>query len=480
MDCMDLWAIVPELILAATALLLVPLAAFARGRWLFLPPSIAAAGLAGALAASVPMLGWAPQAVFCDTYAVDGFGVVFKLLLLTGALLSLAMVVAHFRGTDKPPHAATALVFATLGAVLVASAIDLGLIVLFLQLLSMASYVLVALVRRDRAANEAVLKYFIYAAAALAIMAYGLTFLFGLTGSLDLRAIGAALGGADAVWVAVAFGLILVGYGFEVTMAPFHFWAPDVYSGATAPVTGFLSVVPKLAGFAALLRFLLTALPGGLAGWPTVIALLAALTMTWGNLAALRQRRLKRLLAYSSVAQAGYVLIAVAVAERVAGAGVAAAFYLAAYLFMNLGAFAVVGVLERHVGHDDVSAYRGLARRAPGLAAVLALSLLSLAGVPPLAGFFGKVLLLQVGLDGGLAWLVVVAVLNMVVALYYYLTPIVRMYFGEHGSQRAEPFRRRPLYSGVIVLSLLGILVGGVAPELLMRVVSNVAELLTF
>jgi NADH:ubiquinone oxidoreductase subunit 2 (subunit N) len=173
-------------------------------------------------------------------------------------------------------------------------------------------------------------------------------------------------------------------------------------------------------------------------------------------------------------------LVAVAVAERVAGAGVAAAFYLAAYLFMNLGAFAVVGVLERHVGHDDVSAYRGLARRAPGLAAVLALALLSLAGVPPLAGFFGKVLLLQVGLDGGLAWLVVVAVLNMVVALYYYLTPIVRMYFGEHGSQRAEPFRRRPLYRGVIVLSLLGILVGGVAPELLMRVVSNVAELLTF
>ena len=285
MDCMDLWAIVPEMILAGLALLLVPVAGFAKGRWQRLPVLVAALGLVASMTMSIVMLTWEAQPVFCNTYAVDGFATVFKLLIEGGALLSLLAITAHFHGTDKEGHAAVALLFSTLGGVLVSASLDLGLIVLYLQMLSMASYILVSLVRKDRATNEATIKYFVYAAAALAVMAYGLTFLYGLTGSLSLPAIGAGLQGADALWVAVAFGLILVGYAFEVTAVPFHFWAPDVYEGATAPVTGFLSVVPKLAGFAALLRFLLSALPGGLAAWPLIIAVLAAVTMTLGNLA---------------------------------------------------------------------------------------------------------------------------------------------------------------------------------------------------
>lgn len=263
MECMDLWAIVPEMILAGLALLLVPVAGFARGPWQRLPTFVAALGLVASMTVSAFMLGWEAQPVFCNTYAVDGLAVTFKLLIMAAALLSLFTVAAHFRGTGKEPHAAVALLFSTLGGVLVAGSLDLGLIVLYLQMLSMASYILVTLVRKDRAGNEATIKYFVYGAAALAIMAYGLTLLYGLTGSLSLPEIGAGLQGADALWIAVAFGLILVGYAFEVTAVPFHFWAPDVYAGATAPVTGFLSVVPKLAGFAALLRFLLLTLPGG-------------------------------------------------------------------------------------------------------------------------------------------------------------------------------------------------------------------------
>ena len=197
MNCMDLWAIVPELILAGFALCLVPVAGLSKGRGQNVVVFLAVCGLVAAAMFSVRMLPWGEQAVFCGTYTVDGFGTVFKLLILLGALLSLFAIGAHFRGTGKEGHAAVALLFSTLGGVLAASSLDLGLIVLFLQLLSMASYILVALVRTDREANEAALKYFIYGAVALAVMAYGLSFLYGLTGSLSLPAIGSSLAGAD-------------------------------------------------------------------------------------------------------------------------------------------------------------------------------------------------------------------------------------------------------------------------------------------
>ena len=393
-----------------------------------------------------------------------------------GALVSLLAIAAHFRGTVQEAHAPVALLFATVGGVLLVSSLDLGLIVLFLQMLSMGSYILVSLVRRDRRANEATLKFFIYAAVALAVMAYGLSFLFGLTGSLELRAIGRALAGADPVWVAVAFGLVVIGYAFEVTVVPFHFWAPDVYDGATAPVAGFLSVVPKIAGFGALLRFLLVALPDGLAAWPLVIAVLAALTMTLGNLAALRQTHLKRLLAYSSIAQAGYVLMVVAVAGRADSALSAAGFYLAAYLFMNLGAFVVTAQLERLTGSDRVAGLRGLGQRAPFAAAVFTLSLLSLAGIPPLAGFAGKVLLLEATLAGGLTWLAVVGAVNMAVSLYYYLMPVAEMYLKPTATTDQLPTWAG--YRAALALSLLGTLALGVAPGPALALTGQLARLL--
>lgn len=274
------------------------------------------------------------------------------------------------------------------------SALDLGLLLLFLQMMSMGSYLLVVLVRKQRLATEASLKFFLYGGAALAVMAYGLTFLYGLTGSLSLPALGRALQGSDPAWLALAAGLVLVGFAFEATLLPFHFWAPDVYAGSTAPVAGFVAVVPKTAAFGALLRFVQLALPGGLADWPLVLAVVAAATMTVRNLAALRQARLKPLLAWSSIAQAGYLLMALSVAGRTPAAAPALGYYLAAYLFMNLGVFAVVAQVERALGTDALAAFRGLGRRAPWPAAALALCLFSLAGIPPLAGFAGKVALL--------------------------------------------------------------------------------------
>jgi len=423
----ELSAIVPELLLAGACLVLVPMAGLLRGGWGVLVPAVAGLALAGAIAATIPTLAWAPRPVFHGTYELDGLAQVSKLLVLAGALATLAMLAAYFRGHAQLAHAPVALLFATLGAVGVTSARDLGLLLLLLEMTSFAGYLLAALVRGSGRALEATLKYLLFGAVALAVMGYGLTFLYGLTGSLDLAEIGAALAGADRAWVILALALVLVGFGFEIAAVPLHFWMPDVLDGATAPAAGFLSVVPKIAATAALVRVLVTAFPGELGAWPELVAGIAAVTMTFGNVAALRQTGLKRLLAYSSVAQAGYVLVAVAAAGRVDRAPAAVAFYLAAYLFMNLGAFAFAAQLERTTGTDRLAGVGGLARRSPGAALVFAAALLSLAGIPPLAGFAGKVLVLEVALAGGLAWLAVVAAVNWVVALVYYVGPIARM-----------------------------------------------------
>ena len=474
---MKLWAILPELVLAGLCLGLVPVAGVAKGRWRMAPGVVAASGLIACIVLTARMLPWIPVSVFEGTYAVDGFANVFKLMIFAGSLLTLFILGAYFRGKTQQAHAPVAVLFTTLGSVGLASSLDLGLIVLFLQMLSMGIYVLCALVRSDDRALEAAIKYFIYGAVALAVMAYGLTFLYGMTGSLDLRVIRTSLAeGGDPLWIGLVLLVVLVGYGFEMTMVPFHPWAPDVFEGATAPISGFISVVPKIAAFAGLLRFLVQGLPVDPSHWPLVVAVFAALTMTLGNLVALWQFALKRLLAYSSIAQAGYVLMAVAVAERASTALPAAGYYLAAFLFMNLGAFAVVAHLERTLGSDSFAALRGLHRRAPGPAAILALSLLSLAGFPPLAGFAGKVVVLEAALDGGMAWLAVIGIVNMAVALYYYARIIMVMYM--RAPVYDYPLPARFGYALAYGLAGAGTLLLGVVPGPALEVMQTLAELL--
>ena len=462
--CMDLSAVIPEMILAGLTLVLVPLAGWARGAWRSVPAIVALIGLLAAMATTAPMLLSAPHDAFCGTYAVDPFRAFYQLVVELGGALTVLALASHFRRTIQEPHAPTLILFATIGGMGLVAATDLGLIVLFLQMVSVPSYLLVLLVRSDERAQEGALKYFIYGAAALAVMAYGLTFLFGLTGSLNLSAIRAGLKHADAAWIALALGLVLVGYCFEMTLAPFHVWAPDALQGASAPVSGFVSVVPKVAAFAGLLRFLIEAMPRGVVDWPVVLAIVAAASMTFGNLVALRQSSLKRLLAYSSIAQAGYILMAVVVAERTPTALPAVGYYLLAYLFMNLGAFIVVAQIERMLGREGFDTTRGLGRRAPWLAAALTVALLSLAGIPPLAGFAGKVFLLIAAIDGGFAWLAVIAAVNMAVALYYYVAILAEMYFYE--SDERDGVAIGVGYTLAVGLCTLGTVALGAAPYL--------------
>ena len=461
---MKLWAIVPELILAGGGMVLVPVAGWVGPKKRWVPSLLGMFILLSSMLASARMVGWPSLTVFHGTYAVDGLGTITKLLLELGALITLLTLHSYFRGREQMAHAPMMVIFTTLGAAGLACCLDLGLLVLFLQMLSLASYLLVGLIRTDPKGNEATIKYFIYAAMALAIMAYGLTFLYGLTGSLAMKTIGGALGSKDGLWVALALAMVLVGYGFEMALVPFHFWAPDVFQGATAPVSGFISVVPKIAAFVGLLRFGLTAAADAPLDWTVILAVIAALSMTFGNLLALRQSSMKRLLAYSSIAQAGYTLMGVAAAGRgVEGANAAITYYLATFLFMNLGAFLVIAQVERSLGTDSLAALRGLSRRAPFAAAVLAFSLLSLAGIPPLAGFAGKVFLLKATIQADLLWLAVLAVMNFTVSLFYYVAVVGEMYF--KAIPDSNPLASAPGYGIAAALCLTGTFLLGIAPE---------------
>lgn len=262
---------------------------------------------------------------------------------------------------------------------------DLVLIALFLQLITVGSYVLVGIAKDNRLATEAALKLFLFSAAVGAVMIYGMVLLFGLTGTLRLPEMATKLPGMPVVTALAAVLLILAGYGFEVTLVPFHTWAPDTYQGAPTPIAGFLSVGPKAAGLAVLLRTLVVAFPHGMGNWAEWFAIFAAVTMTVGNIFALRQTSAKRLLAYSSIGQVGYLLVGVTAAERSSLAISGMLMYLTVYLFMNLGSFLAVDAIERQLKTDEIREFAGLGRRLPLSAAVLAIGMLALAGFPRLA-----------------------------------------------------------------------------------------------
>ena len=368
--------------------------------------------------------------------------------------------------------------FAAAAASLAAASSDLIAIYLAIEFLSLVSYVLAAFAKTDRRSAEAGLKYFLYGAACSAIMVYGMSILFGVTGgntSLSAIAAGLTAGTADvgpawttgAAWVGVMF--VLVGLGFKLALVPFQFWAPDTYEGAPTPVTAFLSVVSKAAGLAVMIRFLLVAaLPAHpqMLGWYWVLVVLTALSMFYGNLVAIPQRNIKRMLAYSSIAQVGYMMIGVLAAMHTfAGreisllAGPSAVvrasvngvpwdlqgvlIYIIAYLFMNLGAFAVVVAVGKRLGSDRIETYAGLIKRSPLYACALAVFLISLAGIPPTAGFLGKLFIFAGAIRAGLAGhpeLVVLAVLgvvNSVISAYYYLNVVRLMFFSESKEKTA-------------------------------------------
>jgi NADH-quinone oxidoreductase subunit N len=367
---------------------------------------------------------------YSSLWVVDGFTIFFHVVFLFIALMTILASMDFLTRENLPQGEYYALLlFATAGMLMMCGSNDLMMIFLGLEILSIATYVLAGFRRHDLRSNESALKYFLLGSFASAFFLYGTALIFGATGTTNLVSIGAALKGPD-IQITLAYlsaALILIALCFKVAVAPFHIWTPDVYEGAPSPITGFMSVGPKAAGFAVLFRIFLTAFPALQDRWLDMIWVIAALTMILGNVIAIAQPNIKRMLAYSSIAHAGYVTVAfAALSDR----GISAAlFYLMAYSVMNLGAFTIITVLSRSEDKlVKLTDYAGLAAKRPGLAALLSLFLLSLAGVPGTAGFAGKFFIFRAAVESGLLWLTVIGVITTVVSFYYYLSVIVQMY----------------------------------------------------
>jgi NADH-quinone oxidoreductase subunit N len=445
-------AILPQTIVIAAALLvLVVDAAAGKARierqvlpWLTL------LGLALAGAAAVWLSLGEPQQ-FQDMAVADGYSLAFMLVILAAA--GLGVLLAQSTVPHMSPQAGAyyaLLLLSAAGMMFMGAALNLLVVFLALEIFSLALYILVGFNREEPRSAEASLKYFLLGAFASGFFLYGIALIYGATGTTNLPAIAAALGGggdasaalgttSSTLYLYAGVAMLLVGFGFKVAMVPFHMWTPDAYHGAPTPVTAFMSVATKAAAFAAFMRVFVLALPAAQEQWSWALAVLAVLTMTLGNLAALRQSSLKRMLAYSSIAHAGYALVGLVpgTAQGVA----AVVFYMVTYLFMNLGAFAVVTALER-LGENDVlnGNFAGLADRRPALAAAMAIFMFSLAGIPPFAGFFAKFFVFGAAMEAGWGWLVLIGVINSVLSAFYYLSITVQMYFrkADQGQVAAE------------------------------------------
>jgi proton-translocating NADH-quinone oxidoreductase chain N len=433
-------------------------------------------GLGAALVATILLWG-EPSTTVLAMMAVDPFALFFKIIAIVSVMLVILAAVpylqdrSHYRGEFY-----ALLVFAALAISLATAAIDLISVYLAMEFLSITSYVLAGYLRDDLKSNEAGIKYFLYGAVASAAMLYGMSLLYGATGTTDLAQIAQLLmaGDQSIQWLAVAsIVLLLAGFSFKIVLAPFHQWAPDTYEGAPTPVTAFLSVGSKAAGFAILIRVFLTALPAFRwnIGWMAFLMALSIISMALGNLIALRQTDIKRMLAYSSIAQAGYIIIGViclALDGQEAFLGLnGTLFYLFAYLFTNLAVFTAVIAFESATGSSEIADYRGLVKRSPVIAGVLLIGLLSLAGIPGTGGFLAKFFVFGSAIQFQTTQtlvLVVVAVITSVVAAFYYLN-VVRYMFFEKADEGA-PSLSVPLGLKVgLAVTALGILVIGIYPQ---------------
>jgi NADH-quinone oxidoreductase subunit N len=429
----DWWALGPVLVLSVGAMLLLMLEFVPRGPWSDRSAAVAIATLVAA-AAAVFVVRDARRSLFEGMFVHDGLTVFFTLLFCAIGILSVLLSWDYVKRLriNQPEYYAL-LLCSTMGMVVMAASNDLITIFLGLELMSLALYVLVGFRRGSLESNEASLKYFLLGAFASGFLLYGIALLYGATGTTNIARMTAFLIDSPMLenpLFLVGVVLLLIGFAFKVSAVPFHMWTPDAYQGAPTSVTAFMSAGAKAAGFAALLRVGLNVLGDIRAEWAPILTWVAILTMTVGNVTALLQHNLKRMLAYSSIAHAGYVLVAV-VAGGEEGAS-AAVFYLAVYTFMNLGAFGILTLLGR--ANDErvlISDLAGLGFRHPALGIAMTLFMLSLGGIPPTAGFMGKVYVFGVALNAGLVPLVVIGMLNSVVSVFYYLRVTVAMYMQE-------------------------------------------------
>ncbi len=400
------------------------------------------------------------EAVWGGMLRFDWYGFAFQMIFLFGAAVT-SLIAMEERALGKRGEFYLLLLAATLGMSLMASSANLIMLYVAIETTSIPLYILAGFLVHDRKSTESGFKYFLFGAMTSTIMLYGFSLLYGFSGTTDIYAIADKIGsGASPIPMIGALLLVLVGFGFKISVVPLHFWAPDVYEGAPTPITGFLSTASKAAGFAVLIRILMAVFPANQDLWSALLAALAVATMTLGNLLALTQKNIKRMLAYSSIAHAGYILIGVVVAtERGFSSSI---YYLVVYLVTNLAAFAVVTIVSRSIGSEEISDYAGLSRRSPGLALVLLVALLSLAGMPPLGGFIVKFLVFAAAVEANYIWLAVVGVLNAIIGLYYYLVvlKVVYLYRSDKDDQKiavpsAFSFTLGLLTFGILLLGTL-------------------------
>ena len=465
MIAQELFAILPIIIVIGWACILLIADLFVPQDRKGITAALAALGLVIALGATVARIG-IETTLFNGMLIQDGFSTFFQVLFLFLGLFAISQAYDYLRrrGIERGEYYVL-LLFSISGMMLMASAGDLMMIFLALELLSIPLYVLAGFARPEPESEESSLKYFLLGAFASGFLVYGIALVFGSTGTTELGEIIEHLRAASemsALFI-VGGGLILIGLGFKVAVVPFHMWTPDVYEGAPSSVTSFMSVGAKAAGFAALLRIFISAFPEAGAVWGPLTIWIAVLTMIWGNVAAIAQKNIKRMLAYSSIAHAGFIFMALPAAAHqgvTAQATSAALFYLIAYAIANLGAWGVVITLERLEGKGlDIDDYAGLGKRRPALAAMMTLFMLSLTGVPPTVGFLGKFYLFQAVIDSELVGLALIAILTSLVSAYYYLRVVVVMYMRSGEPEvRSEGFLNATVWLTGVFTLLFGLL----------------------
>ena len=462
----------PEMLLSAAGLLLLLVGTWGRG---FRNFDAAFVSIFSLIATGVILvvvhsrsLDWGGRLILGNTMVVDGFAFFWKALILVATILTILIAYRFveeggYRGTELY----ALLLFATAGAMFMVSGNTLLTIWIGLETMALASYILAGYFKREVRSNEAALKYFILGALSSGILLYGMSLLYGATGTIELQRLAIALAAQSAsepnILVPLGWILMAAGLFFKIAAVPFHIWTPDVYVGAPTPITAWLAVVSKGASFAILVRIFYEGLWPVAVDWQWIVALVASASMIWGNLAALTQDNVKRLLAYSSIANAGYVLIGVLALSEMGLQSVL--FYLLAYSFVTLGAFGTVILLERREYAGETAAdYAGLARRSPFLAAMMLLFLLALTGIPLTGGFVGKLYLFAAAIEKGWTWVAVIGVVTSAISLYYYFRIVVYMYQRDETKTSPIPLRSPALVAVIAVCALLTLLLG-IVPE---------------
>lgn len=486
---MNLDLFVPEITLAVFAVLVIVLDLFVRQKSVLRSFSLAGLVIAGGV--SVVMWGGNYPALFNNMLAVDSFALFFKLLFAGIAFLVILASADYVNKFERFQGEYYALILlSTLGMMLMAATADLISLYIALELTSISLYVLVGFLK-DRKSTEASLKYLLLGAVASAVLLYGMAMVFGFTGQTQLGAIAAAIQSMSADTVlgnpALIIGIVLMiaGFGFKIAAVPFQMWVPDVYEGAPTPVTAYLSVASKAAGFAIILRVFFSAfgMPDWLSSnWGMIFAVLAVISMIVGNVVAIPQTNIKRLLGYSSIAQAGYLMVGLATLGFAPSSSILGQsgilFFLASYAFTNLGAFIAVIAISNKLKSDMIDDYAGMGKRAPVIALALTLCLISLIGMPPAAGFMAKFYIFSSAVQHDLLWLVVIAAINSVISAFYYLRVVKVMWFGEAPSDEKVPSSGAPRFA--LLVCCLGVLVLGIIPGIVMRLAELAGNLFQF